>query len=53
MPQDYLDGLERVDKKRLGEKMCPICAERFLDGKQQTPFLGRELMKCLGQIRIR
>ena len=29
--QEFLDGLERVSRKKLGEESCPICAERFLD----------------------
>ncbi|EEY21978.1 conserved hypothetical protein [Verticillium alfalfae VaMs.102] len=30
--QSYLDALDRVDRKTLGqEEQCPICAERFLD----------------------
>lgn len=30
--QSYLDGLERVPKKKLGkDETCPICAERYLD----------------------
>ncbi|ROT36590.1 hypothetical protein SODALDRAFT_315593 [Sodiomyces alkalinus F11] len=32
--QEYLDSLDRVDRKRLGaDEQCPICAERFLDDK--------------------
>ncbi|SPO05003.1 uncharacterized protein DNG_07688 [Cephalotrichum gorgonifer] len=32
--QEFLDGLERVNRKKLGEdESCPICAERFLDDK--------------------
>ncbi|TAQ90281.1 hypothetical protein B7494_g1373 [Chlorociboria aeruginascens] len=32
VPQSYLDSLDRVPKKQLGEEeSCPICAERFLD----------------------
>jgi hypothetical protein len=30
--QEYLDGLDRVPKRRLKpEDACPICAERYLD----------------------
>ncbi|CAK7566428.1 MAG: hypothetical protein SEPTF4163_004373 [Sporothrix epigloea] len=30
--QEYLDSLDRVPKKRLGEdESCPICVERYLD----------------------
>lgn len=32
--QEYLDTLDRVDRKKLGkDEQCPICAERFLDDK--------------------
>jgi len=32
--QEFLDGLDRVPRKRLGkEDACPICAESFLDDK--------------------
>lgn len=33
VPEGYFETLERVDKKRLGEKTCPICAEKFADGE--------------------
>jgi hypothetical protein len=39
VPEGWFDGLDRVEKGRLGEKVCPICAERFRDGK--FCFLGR------------
>ncbi|KAH7629735.1 hypothetical protein B0T09DRAFT_340043 [Sordaria sp. MPI-SDFR-AT-0083] len=30
--QEFLDGLDRVDRKKLKEdEQCPICAERYLD----------------------
>ncbi|KFY40332.1 hypothetical protein V495_05480 [Pseudogymnoascus sp. VKM F-4514 (FW-929)] len=29
--QAFLDALERVDKKKLGDGSCPICGERFKD----------------------
>lgn len=29
--QAFLDALERVDRKKLGEGSCPICGERFRD----------------------
>ena len=29
--QEFLDGLERVDRKRLGEESCPICGELYKD----------------------
>ncbi|KAB5566466.1 hypothetical protein GE09DRAFT_736609 [Coniochaeta sp. 2T2.1] len=32
VPQSFLDTLERVPRKNIGEKeTCPICAERYLD----------------------
>ncbi|KAH8904329.1 hypothetical protein BR93DRAFT_970870 [Coniochaeta sp. PMI_546] len=32
VPQSFLDTLERVPRKKLGDKeTCPICAERYLD----------------------
>lgn len=32
--QEFLDGLERVSRKKLGaDETCPICAEKFLDDK--------------------
>jgi hypothetical protein len=32
VPQEYLDSLDRVPKKKLGKgDSCPICGERFLD----------------------
>jgi hypothetical protein len=31
VPDSFLDGLERVDRKRLGDGSCPICGERFVD----------------------
>lgn len=34
VPEGFLDGLERVDKKRLKkEDVCCICNSSFLDGK--------------------
>ena len=30
--QEFLDGLDRVDRKKLkSDEQCPICAERYLD----------------------
>lgn len=32
VPQSFLDGLDRVNKKAIrNEDKCPICGERFLD----------------------
>lgn len=31
--QEFLDGLERVDKKKLGDESCPICGEKYKDDK--------------------
>ena len=34
LSQEYIDGLERVEKKRLRkEDECPICGNGFLEGK--------------------
>jgi ribosomal protein L34E len=32
VPEGWTDTLERVPKEKLGEGMCAICNERFLDG---------------------
>lgn len=29
--QEFLDTLERVDRKKLGDGSCPICGEKFND----------------------
>ncbi|KFY08049.1 hypothetical protein V491_08478 [Pseudogymnoascus sp. VKM F-3775] len=29
--QEFLDALERVDRKKLKDESCPICGERFKD----------------------
>lgn len=29
--QEFLDSLDRVDKKRLGDESCPICGEKYKD----------------------
>jgi hypothetical protein len=34
MSQSYISDLDRVDKKKLkDDDTCPICTERFLDGR--------------------
>jgi hypothetical protein len=32
VPEGWTDTLERVPKAKLGEGVCAICNERFLDG---------------------
>ena len=34
LSEEYINGLERVEKKRLKkDDVCPICGDAFLDGK--------------------
>jgi len=32
VPDSFLDGLERVDRNKLGDGSCPICGEKFVSG---------------------
>ncbi|RYP84891.1 hypothetical protein DL769_001085 [Monosporascus sp. CRB-8-3] len=54
--QEYLDGLDRVPREKLGgsDDTCPICAERYLDDPYplvvELPCAGRHRfdLECVG-----